>query len=348
MSAGSPRIAKDRRAQQADGAAAAELPLGAEHGVARQRLDLCLDRPVAVRQLRELAPRDGLERAERPAAAGAPDDLGGAEDGGPARDVHVPVVHLHLRISPDAAAVVERRLGPEEPPVLAGAAAAEIAEDLGALREERPPLLEEGLELREVDDGGVHLDLAEVRVERGIEGEAGRQAVLEIEAGAGEETRSVVEGRSLQHRRDELLAGRHVRQQLQRRGRVDAGNALETGHLRRQAGLVLADKPQPRRFVAALDDALDVDAPRVAVGVRKAQLRERDAHLEGPSACADFHRRRPHGVPGRVEEIVVVDERVALDPGRRHAELRASQAGVVRIEVDDNASASTGRSRRES
>ena len=152
----------------------------------------------------------------------------------------------------------------------------------------------------------------------------------------------------LRRRRDELFAGRHVWQQFQRRRRVNAGDALEAGRLRRQAGLVLADKPEPRRFVTALDDALDVDAPGVAVGVREPQLRQGDAHLDGPSARADLHRRRPHGVPRRVEKIVVVDERVALDAGRRHAELRAGEARVVRVGITISASASTATSRRES
>ena len=50
------------------------------------------------------------------------------------------------------------------------------------LHEERPPLLEEGLERAEVEHRGIGLDLAEIGVDGGVEQEVRGDAVLEVAA----------------------------------------------------------------------------------------------------------------------------------------------------------------------
>ncbi len=79
----------------------------------------------------------------------------------------------------------------------------------------------------------------------------------------------------------------------------------------------------------------DVDAPRVPLGLREPELRQGDSHLDRPAALPHRHGRLPDGIPGVVEEAVVVDQGVPLDARRRHGELRAGQAIVVGVEVDD-------------
>ena len=69
----------------------------------------------------------------------------------------------------------------------ADAAAAELTEEGGALDEERALLGEEGLEGREVHDGRIHLDLAEVRIHRGVQREVGPETELRVHAAAGRE-----------------------------------------------------------------------------------------------------------------------------------------------------------------
>ena len=168
-------------------AAAAQLPLRAEHGVVGERLDLgCFVVSSAVGDARRTrAPVTASSAPSVQPLARPADQLGRAEDRGRRwRRRRTAPFDPALRRAADAAAVEERRLGPEEAPRTALAPLrAEVAEHLGALGEERPPLLEERLELREVDDRRIHLDLAEVRVEGGVEREAARHAVLQVEAG---------------------------------------------------------------------------------------------------------------------------------------------------------------------
>src|SRR6185503_21218485 len=85
-----------------------------------------------------------------------------------------------LRRPPDAAAVEER-----ERRDVAAEETVEPAEAEGtaSLDEEGPPLREEGLERRQVDDRRIHFDLAEVGVDGRVEREVGRQQVLEIGTG---------------------------------------------------------------------------------------------------------------------------------------------------------------------
>jgi hypothetical protein len=328
-------LADHRRAEQADAGAGAKFALGPHDGVVGERLDVSLDRLDAVGESRLLAAGHRIQRADRPAAPRPAHELAGAEDRRRGGSVEVGTGVPALRRAADAAAVEEGRLWPEEAPVLAGAAAAEVTEDLRALGEERPPLLEEHLELREVDYRGVHLDLAEVRVEGRIEREVARHAVLEVHARRREPARAVVERVARHEWLDELGAGGGIGHQLQRAGRADTDNVVQVRHARRQAGLVLPHQLEPVRLVAALDDPLHVDAPRGAVAGREPQLRQRDPHLDRPALVVDAHGRGPHGVPRRVQELVVVDEGVALHASRRHAELRACQVVMMRVEVHE-------------
>src|SRR5439155_3898682 len=64
------------------------------------------------------------------------------------------------------------------------AAVAAEGEQLAALDEERPALLQLRLERREVDDRGIDLDLAEVGVEAGVERQGRGEAVFEVGAAA--------------------------------------------------------------------------------------------------------------------------------------------------------------------
>ena len=102
------------------------------------------------------------------------------------------------------------------------AAAAELPEDLRPLDEERALLLVEGLEGREVDDGRIHFDLPEVGIDGGVERQAAAHAPLEVQAGAGECPRTVVERIARVGRRNELAARHGVGQQLEVVGLRDA------------------------------------------------------------------------------------------------------------------------------
>ena len=94
----------------------------------------------------------------------------------PVGEVGVAVESRQLRRAADAARIEQ---------VLAAAVVHRVAVDVeaeqpGALDEERAPLLEERLEGAEVEHRGIGLDLAEVRIDRAVQREVGRDAVLEV------------------------------------------------------------------------------------------------------------------------------------------------------------------------
>src|SRR6266571_8564110 len=125
-----------------------------------------------------------------PAAAGLPGQLDSAEDVratgdvGEARVGVVPLGHRPPGRPPDAAAIEELGLSPVEAPVVAPAAVPEI-EDRRPFDEERPLLGEERLDVTQIHDGGVHLDLPEVGVDRPAEREVAADPDLEIRSRAG-------------------------------------------------------------------------------------------------------------------------------------------------------------------
>ena len=61
------------------------------------------------------------------------------------------------------------------------------------------------------------------------------------------------------------------------------------------------------------------------------------ADLERPALLVARHGRLPHGVPGDVLEVVVVERRVALDAGGAHLEHDAGAVVVVRVEEEREA-----------
>ncbi len=81
--------------------------------------------------------------------------------------------------APDAAGIEEVRAGEVEIHVVRGAAPTE-AERVRALDEERPLLVEERFDVREIHHRRIHFHLAEVRVEGRVEGQVGTEAELEV------------------------------------------------------------------------------------------------------------------------------------------------------------------------
>ncbi len=227
-----------------------------------------------------------------------------------------------MRAAADAPAVQE---------LVAPAREAEV-EDLGVLDEERPPLLEEGLEGGQVDHRGVRLDLPEVRVDGGVEREGGAEAEPEVGAHA-RAGRPPVEERILGVGGTLVVAAQHVRAGLDAPDRA--------GHAHVGEGAELADEPADpaalHREVAQLPrhdpTPVEVHAPRLRPGSRLvADLRERDADLDVPPRGVDGDRRLPDGVPVGVLTGVVEHVQVLLHAGGVDAEGVAAPAVVVGVE----------------
>ena len=125
-----------------------------------------------------------------------------------------------------------------------------------------------------------------------------------------------------------------VRHDHERRLRLDSLDADQRRHPRGEAALALRHEREPVALVLALDEARCVDPPGLAVAAQEAELRERDAHLDGPALRVVRHRRVPHRVPRLVRPGVVEDDLVALHARRAHLEADARPAVQPRVEVD--------------
>jgi hypothetical protein len=129
----------------------------------------------------------GRDGAEVESLAELARDLGRAEDGRPVGHVdETGPGHAALRRASDPAAVEELRVGPAVRLVDVEPARPEI-EDARALDEERPLFRIVGFLVTDIDDRRVHLDLAEIGVDRGVEGQVTLQPGLEVEAGVAAE-----------------------------------------------------------------------------------------------------------------------------------------------------------------
>ena len=180
-------------------------------------------------------------------------------------------------------------------------------EQARVLEEEGPLLRVEEAEAVEVDLLLVDLDLREVGVHRRVEGEARRDAPLEVAARGGRRVAGLPERR--------LLGGlpERVGQQLEvalRRG-LEAGQGARP---REPEQVVLAGERRPERaLVAPAHVALQVQAPLAAALAPVAQRGERDRELGAPAEVAAARLHDPRPVPVAVE----AGERAAGGPRGR-------------------------------
>ncbi len=213
--------------------AVTEVLLEGDDAVLRARLDeelpdlaRVLEEPASVLLAGDRSQRANGEPRGRPSG-----QLRGAEDRGVVRDVveERAVGGAAVRPAPDPAAVEE---------LVPPAREAEV-EHAGVLHEERTPLLEERLERRQVDDGRVRLDLAEVRVDGGVERERRTEPVAQVDADAGVRGRAVEE-RVARLGRAVVQAAHRVGEHLEASRAVRGLDALERPELahRRPAAAV--------------------------------------------------------------------------------------------------------------
>ncbi len=296
-------------------------------------LDLGLGpRPVDV-DLGVFPLRQRRDGAEVEAAADLPRDLGRAQDRRPVGHVdEAGLGNAALRRAPDPPAVEELRVGPAVGLVDVEAAFAEV-EDARALDEEGPLFRVVGLLVADVDDGRVDLDLAEVGVDRGVEGQVALQAGLEVEAGVPAEVAPGPE-RVPGFLRARLGPARGIGGGLDPAAAVDVPDADEVGEARDQAALLLGLPGIPVGLLFPHDDALEIDGPEVSAALREPELVERDAHLERPAFAVDAGGAFPDAVPRRVHELVVIERPVHDRAGRIDGEEVAAPPVVIRVDPE--------------
>ena len=234
------------------------------------------------------------------------------------------VIRRELRRPPDTTRV-------EQPLTVAVhlAAVHVEAEDPCARDEEGTALLEEGLEGREVEDGGVGLHLPEVRVDGGVERQVGGEPVFQVRPSC--ELLGPIKA----------VAGcdRHVLRHRVGRDLQSArcGESHQTGDVPQLGGEARLRLPVHRPgdpLRVPLDVAPHGEAERVRVRMRVAQLRQRYLELRRPAERVHGRRHLPYAVPGIVLVVVVVDRVIALHSGRVDRELVAGAPVVVGVDDD--------------
>ena len=281
----------------------------------------------------EFAGRGRADDPEVEVAADLSGHLGRSEDGRP-----VGRVEKARRGGPslgapaDAPAVKEVRVLPAEHAVDVRPAPPEI-EDARAFDEEGPLLLVVGLFVADVDDGRVDLDLAEIRVDREIEGQVAAEAALEVEAAARPGFASGAE-RVAGDGRAEHGPRQDERGDLEAAARGDAREPGELGEVRDEPVLLLGHPGEVVLLVLALDHPLKIDAPDLDIAPPETELVEGDADLDRPALVVDAGGALPDPVPGLVGLLVVrqgavLDRAEGIDP-----EVVPAPAVAIGVEAD--------------
>src|SRR5690606_17074573 len=122
----------------------------------------------------------------------------------------------------------------------------------------------------------------------GVELQRTAQSEPEVAPDGGGHLRPVAEGVS---RRDalELRLASDVRDELHPAARADPVEAVEGGEARDESASLPEARHQVAHLVASADPAADVDAPHLVGPVVHPELRERDAHLDGPALSVALH-----------------------------------------------------------
>src|SRR5688500_10849543 len=89
----------------------------------------------------------------------------------------------------------------------------------------------------------------------------------------------------------------YVRQELQMARGLTEFQPLEVAKAVRAAGFVLAPEGPLLELVTSMDEAPQLQAPRLYGSVAEAQLIERDAHFGAPAFVVDAGRGLPDGIP---------------------------------------------------
>ncbi len=246
----------------------------ATHEEVRERLDRIVDaRAVETLHHRALAPRHRVERADRPPARSPARQLRSTKNRrvlGRVREcVERVAIRPQLRGAADAARAEHRQArhgGAEE---AAQPAEPEIA---GTLDEERPPLVERGFEVGEIDDGRIDFHLSEVRIHGRVQREIRRQQDAGIHADAPIRSVRIVE-RIPRRTGDVRRTADDVWQQLSAARRARDHEPGEMSELRRAARFVELPERPLRQLVQPVFLPPDLQAPGLLIlGRRESEL----------------------------------------------------------------------------
>jgi hypothetical protein len=175
------------------------------------------------------------------------------------------------------------------------------------------------LEAGEVQDQGIRLDLAEVRVHRRDEPHAGRDREREIEPEVRDDVGQPRPRFALARGRPRHRARRQERRELEVPSVRDRPH-LHRGEARYESAGAERDQRPREDFVRGADLALDVRAEDARTLGGEADRRERDRELRAPARRRERHGSLPHGVPVEGLLHVVVVQPVLENAARAHGE----------------------------
>ena len=317
------------------GRAAAEILGHAAHEIIRQRLDR-IPHAAAVEALDHgpLASGHGIEGADRPAAGRAAGQLRRAEDGRGLRFVdelvHGVTVGRQLRRATDAARAEHRQARHVRAEEAAQPAEAEVPR---ALDEERPPLVEGGLEVGEIHDGRIDLDLSKVGVHRRGQREVRGEQHASVQADAAIHGVRVVK-RIARRAGDVARAADDVGQHLGAARRAVDHEPVHVPEFRGAAGFVELPERPLRQLVETVLLTPDLQAPGLLVAGRaEPELRERNAHLRRPAERIDGGLHLPDRIPRRVPTPA---QTIGIVFHARWIDLKKQPADVIVVRIEDH------------
>ena len=339
-------VAEDRRDDEAQAAPPLpELLQAADDAVVAEGLDLGARLDVAGIDAGVLPLRQAADDAQIEIAADLPGDFGRGDDRRPVGRVGESAGGQRPLGRPsDAAAVEEIGVLPADGPGDVRPAGPEI-EDAGPLDEKGPLLLVVSFLVGDVDDGRIDLDLAEVGIDREVEGQVAAEAAEEVEPRARVDSAPAAVGVAGLLGREGCL-GEGERRDLEATAGRDAGEPREIGEARDKPALLLGHPGEMGLLVLAFDDPLELDAPDIDVAPLEPDLVEGDADLDRPAGLVDPGGALPDAVPGLVDLLVVGDRAVLDRAGGVDPEVIAAPAVVIGVDPDIEPIRSISSSRR--
>ncbi len=268
----------------------------------------------------ELAIRQCRERPIRP-PAGLAGDFARTKDRRLEREIHHGVARFQRQVA---------RSPPDAPRVEQAEWPLVRHERAAVLEEERSLLGEEGLEHRQIEQGGVLFDLPEVRVDGGRERRRRSDPVAQVETS----TPALI---GLRRRRDLGASPEHVWQQLETARRRDKRGLEHKVPPTRHSALLAAWPAHPLTLLSpSVDLPSHHEAPHRRLVRRNAEphLRERDLELRRPPVGRHLRPHLPDGVVVAIDALVVEVHEVALHPRRIDLKDIRRLVVVTRVEAD--------------
>jgi len=214
-------------------------------------------------------------------------------------------------------------------------------EKIPALDEKRALLLKKRLERRQVDHGGIGLDLPEIGIDGQVQRQVARHPDLAVQSAPQPPVPAGGEGISRDGTGGHQASDR-VRHDLDLVRRGQTRQPFQLAEKVNPAWSVSGNELPLRGFVGPKQAPEDLEPPFLLVLGPEPKLGERDPHLGRPALIIRGNGRVPNGIPAHVfflppgGKAVVCHNLVGLDPGGVDREDISGQMVVEAVESDQD------------